>query len=373
MTNSYTTPELSPDELTLHLIASGIIKLCETIKNGKAPTLPYPKELQRSLDRLVLVCLRQGKTPPQSIPDLLSWCHQPLAEWPLQLPEDAGKADTLLNGQIPTNICDEWAIAGADVEAELTQKQLLLNVMQICKSVEAPDSYAAFRHLLISKPVLTEFEFLQQCAEPLLTRLEEQIRAAYEPAPESCAVNGDFYCCSNCENIMFRTEKGNLICVEERCRAKGISEQGKAFPQKQQVLWLKRGLRRFIAAPGRAELRLAESLEELGKSRLKVELWPNFDSYDLRIVFNDGEAWAVDVKDWADPFLLGNKVKQKNPQIPNTPPWKQGYFVFPDDRREQRSDYLRAFSNQCPLPKYIKAKFESDFIKEVRNKLRRNK
>jgi len=122
---------------------------------------------------------------------------------------------------------------------------------------------------------------------------------------------------------MFRTEKGNLICAEERCRAKGVSEQGKAFPQKQQVLWLKRGLRRFIAAPGRAELRLAESLEKLGKSRLKVELWPNFDSYDLRIVFNDGEAWAVDVKDWADPFLLGNKVKQKNPQIPNTPPWKQ--------------------------------------------------
>lgn len=372
MIASFSRPELSPDELTLHLVASGVIKLAETVKHGQAPTLPYPKELQRGLERLVLSCLRQGKTPPQGIPDLLSWCRRPLAEWYLELPEEkVGAADKLLDGQIPTSICEEWAIASADVEAELTQKQLLLNVMQVCRSAAAPDCYVAFRRLLISEPVLTEFELLQRCAEPLLERLAEQIHAAYEPAPDSYTVEGQFYCCSNCRNIMLRTDKGVLICAEERCRAKGVSS-GRRIVQKERVCWLKRGLRRFIAAPGRAELSLVDKLEKLGLKQ--VELWPNFDSYDLRIVFPDGEAWAIDVKDWANPFLLAQKVKQQNPPIPNNPPWKKAYFIFPNDRLQQRPDYLRAFCNHCPLPnKQIKAKVESDLIKDVKSKLQRCK
>lgn len=373
MIASFSRPDLSPDELTLHLVASGVIKLAETVKNGQAPNLPYPKELQRGLDRLVLSCLRQGKTPPQGVPDLLFWCRQPLAEWSVELPkEDAGIADKLLDGQIPTGICEEWAIASPDVEAELTQKQLLLNVIQVCKSAEAPDSYVAFRHLLISNPVLTEFELLQRCADPLLERLEEQIHTAYEAAPDSCAMGGHFHCCSNCDNLMLRTDKGDLICAEERCRAKGVRKPGRRIPQKEGVSWLKRGLRRFIAAPGRAELRLADKLKKLGLQQ--VELWPNFDSYDLRIVFPDGEAWAIDVKDWANPFLLAQKVKQQNPPIPNNPPWTQAYFVFPDDRRLARPDYLRAFRNHCQLPQeQVKAKFERDLIKDVRSKLQRCK
>ena len=34
-------------------------------------------------------------------------------------------------------------------------------------------------------------------------------------------------------------------------------------------------------------------------------MWPQFDAYDLRIPFPDGTAWAIDVKDWANPSLLG--------------------------------------------------------------------
>jgi len=100
-----------------------------------------------------------------------------------------------------------------------------------------------------------------------------------------------------------------------------------------------------------------------------VELWPNFDSYDLRIVFPDDEAWAIDVKDWKDPFLLARKVKPQDPPIASDPPWTQAYFVFPDDRKQQRSDYKRAFCNHTGLPKQIKAKFEKELIKDVKRKL----
>lgn len=370
MTTSYREPQLMPDELTLRLIASGVIQLSEAVKNGQSLRLPYPHSLQRGLDRLVLKCLNRCQAVPQGVPELLDWCRRPLSEWPLELPEDAGIADTLLYGQIPTSICEEWAIASADIEAELTQQQLLLNVMQVCQSADAPDSYVAFRRLLIDQPVLTEQDLLQHCINPALERLEEQIHTAYEPAPDSCAVDRYFYCCATCGNLMLRTHQGDLICAEERCRRTGSVKGDRPLPQKQRVLWLKRGLRRFIAAPGRAELRLAEKLKTLG---LNVELWPNFDQYDLRIEFADGEVWAIDVKDWANPFLLARKVQQQNPLIPSHPPWTKAYFVFPNDRKVQRSDYLRAFTNHCPLPKPIKAKFETEFIKDVKTKRARCK
>ncbi len=361
-------PELSPDELTLHLIASGLIKLAEKVKNNKAPKLPYEKEIQRGLDRVVVHCLLQGKKPPQGIPDLISWCRKPLSEWFPELPEDKILSnDKLLDGQNPTELCEELAVTSSDVEAEITQKQLLLNVIGICRLENAQHSYVAFRRLLINEPVLTEFELLQRSTEPSLQLLQEQIKGAYEKAPESYALNGYFHCCANCGNIMLLTVEEELVCIQERCRAKNASKSSYQIPVNHQVYWLKRGLRRFIAAPGVAELRLAGKLEKLG---IQVQLWPNFDAYDLRIVFPDGEAWAVDVKDWVNPFLLARKVNQEKPPIPNDG-WRKGYFVFPNDRRKQRSDYKRAFCNHCRLGKEIKVKFEDEMVRDVRNKLAR--
>ncbi len=82
-------PHLSEDEVTLYLIASSLTLLAQEIDNGTPLTLPYPASLQHGLNRLTVACLRQGQTPPQSLPHLFTWCHTPLADWPLQLPADA--------------------------------------------------------------------------------------------------------------------------------------------------------------------------------------------------------------------------------------------------------------------------------------------
>jgi hypothetical protein len=130
------------------------------------------------------------------------------------------------------------------------------------------------------------------------------------------------------------------------------------------VLWIDRAIRTFIAAPGRAELRLAGRLQKLG---LAVELWPSFDAYDLRVVFPDGSAWAVDVKDWANPFLLGRQVRA----IPPTPSWDRAFFVFPQDRL-RRPDYLRAFLHACRVlggSPPIEALMERPFLACVKRRL----
>ncbi|MDY6902931.1 MAG: hypothetical protein SWZ49_33390 [Cyanobacteriota bacterium] len=367
MNNTGAKPQFSKDELTLHLIASGLIKFAEKVKNNQAPKLPYEIEIQRGLDRIVLHCLLHSKKPPQGIPDLISWCYKPLAEWFPELPEGVILSnDKLLEGGNPTELCEEFAVTGSDVEAEITQQQLLLNVIRVCRVENAQDSYVAFRRLLIEKPVLTEFDLLQCCTEPSLQLLSEQIRNAYDKAPESYALNGYFHCCRDCGNLMLLTVNQELVCTQERCRTKNANKSNRQIPVKQQVYWLKRGLRRFIAAPGIAELRLADKLEKLG---VEVQLWHNFDAYDLRIIFPDGECWAVDVKDWVNPFLLARNISQAQP-IPHDG-WTKGYFVFPNHRLKQRSDYKRAFCNHCRLPTNIKVKFENEMVRDVKKKLAR--
>lgn len=58
---------LMPDELTLHLVASGLIALAQQARERAALTLPYPPSLQRGLNRLVLTCLRRDRRPPQKL------------------------------------------------------------------------------------------------------------------------------------------------------------------------------------------------------------------------------------------------------------------------------------------------------------------
>ncbi len=262
----------------------------------------------------------------------------------------------LLDDQLPTRVCEDWACASPDVEAELSEQRLMRSVLTTCRAANAQKAYTEFRKLLISSPVLTLQELQQKRSCPDLILLAEHLREAYLEAPYSCLVDDRFYCCATCGNLLLHMTMGLLTCENERCRV----EEG--------IFWLRRGLRRFVAAPGKCEMDLYEELKkEVG---LAVELWPMFDAYDLRLTFPDRDVWAIDVKDWANPFLLARRVDP----IPTTPPWTWAYFVFPDDRRSQRSDYIRAFRNHCPfVGKHGKARtsacFERDLLSAARKKL----
>ncbi len=365
---------LTQDELTLHLIATGVVKAARLVEKGKALSVPYPSPLQLGLDRLVLASIRCDVRPPQSIPDLMHWCQQPVENWPLALSgHETVLSETLLDGLLPTGMCETWACASADVEAELIEQELLRSALSVCQNANSPQSYVALRRLFIEKPVLTSFEFQQNLCKPDLERLNVHLSNAYEAAPVSCVTEDkNFHCCAECGNLLLRTTSGGLICEEQRCRRKqanGTASIGRTIPASDVPVWLKRGLRRFVAAPGRAELRLEMKLEKLG---LAVELWPAFDRYDLRVSFSDGEVWAVDVKDWADPCLLARRVRADGDSpIPSTPSWTRAYFVFPDERKAERPDYVRAFYNQFPhMPKHLFAAFEGNFLVDVRRKLK---
>src|SRR6266571_6322503 len=92
-----TSFNLSPNELTIHFIASGLVHSAEQTLRGKRIEYPYPIALQRGLNRLVLACIQRGISAVQGVPDLLDWCRRPIHSWGLDLNlEEIGLTDTLL-------------------------------------------------------------------------------------------------------------------------------------------------------------------------------------------------------------------------------------------------------------------------------------
>jgi hypothetical protein len=366
---------LSFDEITLHLLATGLMSLARTFERGEVLALPYPQPLQQGMNRLAVATLRRGVAPPQSLADCLRWCRQPLSQWPVQLIEVEDEEAILLDGVLPTDFCESWALAGAspDVEAELSEQRILHGVLDFCRNAEAPGTYVAFRRLIIERPVLSEWELQQKKNSPELEILAEHIESAYERSPAACITREQtLFCCSTCGNLMLQSAGGTRLCEEERCRrAPNHVVPDRELQASEGILWLKRGLRRFVAAPGRGELRMEAALRERG---LEVELWPQFDLYDLRVRFEDGEAWAVDVKDWGYPRLLARHVNAQEVPIPHTPPWTRAYFVFPEERRQSQPNYVAAFKSHCTvLSPSLGAAFEGDFLNDVDRKIEESK
>jgi hypothetical protein len=82
-------------------------------------------------------------------------------------------------------------------------------------------------------------------------------------------------------------------------------------------------------------------LAELG---LQVELYPSCDRYDLRATFADGEVWALDLKDYSNPYLLVKRLGDE--PIPNDPPWNFAYIVIPNERKRDRPGYLKELKSR---------------------------
>ncbi len=357
--------------LILQLVASGIVQFDRRLRQEPWRLVPYPDALQKGLDKLTVRCLKQEAEPPASVPDLLGWCRErPLHDWALDLGEEiADLSDRLLDGPQPTAFCQEWAVDSRDVESEVIERRLLHSVIASCRQAGDQDGYVAFRRLLIEKPVLTTLQLHVECARPELSRLAEEVRKVYAPAPLEYAESQAVVCCATCGNLLLRSPGGMLRCGDDRC-ARETTAVGRQIPLAEDPLWLELPFRTFVTAPGRAELRLAKRLERLGVS---VELWPEFDAYDLRVTFPDGKAWAVDVKDWAGPVALARHLDRVAELVPTSPPWQRAFFVFPQDRLRQRPDYVRAFVNASRAlarsPK-VEALGEGPFVDAVRRHLR---
>jgi hypothetical protein len=106
---------------------------------------------------------------------------------------------------------------------------------------------------------------------------------------------------------------------------------------------LRKGIHLRTYLPGIPELGLFHWLEECRQKHSEfirsVSLWPRIDIYDLQIEFVDS-VWAVDVKDHQEPHRLGLSLTGIYGE--GELQWNRGFFVYPDYREKQRSDYGEA-------------------------------
>lgn len=377
-------PILSDD--TLVFLASGVVQIyernLEKIERGAAKNereiVPYPNRLQQSFNNLVCAFLARRKEPPQSIVELLQWCEKPFREWRLDsLPEGVSPNDALLVNNAPSQLCEDYARQESDLAAALSEEKFVREMREEC--ADKPEVYTALRRKLIEKPILTENELRDLRLSNPLASVRNLLGAAYEDAPKYLAQNDYFWLCPACGDLLVRVENRRAPeqwrCREETCEQPPFfsNENLKRLSVEERVKQLLRGLRRYIAAPGKAELKLEQTLLKIGaKHNLRVELYPRLDAYDLRVVFANGEAWAIDVKDWANPYLLAKNLAAKEKPFRFASTWQRAFFVFPERRRKQNRDYADIFQQHFPLPpsSRTEAVFERDFVRLVKERLK---
>lgn len=94
-----------------------------------------------------------------------------------------------------------------------------------------------------------------------------------------------------------------------------VDESGRAVPAARDAegaVCAEPGVWRFVIVPGCTELRIAEDLERLGA---RVELWPERDSYDLRITAGRTVITA-DVKEYSSVHRLIQRLREKPARAP---------------------------------------------------------
>lgn len=328
----------------------------------------YDGVVQRVYNHFVLRTLPHPDfATPDSVPamtDLIA--DRPVREW---LPGSKSES-VLVHGDTrsPTQESAELIVGNRhDPIGERLENEIVREVLEICRALYAPESYVAFRRLLITRPTMTFAEHVTERAQVELMPVVDPLDRCYEPASARLRRDGHYAECAECGCLLRPVGVNAWRCDLDRCRAR-TAKIGRLIDAATPggVLHLKLPLRTFVTGPGLFELHLEKKLRALG---LDVDMWPAFDRYDLLVTFPDGVRWAVDVKDYANPSVLGRKF----PGIPSDPPRDQAFLVVPDYRKVQDRQYVERFrtSRESSGRQAVVVEFVDRFVKKASDRLGR--
>ncbi len=333
---------LPVSDALLPLLAKGLTKEVLALAEGKIPRAPYSREWNRAMNILGSECLLNGLDAPSHSAAVVAWCYLPLKQWPIsfRIPNPHLEKVLLDKDDEPTEFCREYAYEG-DAELEACQR-LMIEVLNQVKLNRSQSSYVTLRRYLIEHPVVTEEELHRLSYHPDLALLGEQLLRLYEPVPTTTIDHKVVLTCGFCGWTLVRFN-GRLRCGDDHCRVltanftQGTEVREEPVESLQRV---RRAIRRYVVAPGRYEISAVKQLNSIG---FTVELWPNYDQYDLRIHVADNLVWGVDVKDWRFPHLL---AKHLTPfEYRANAHWDRAFYVIPDIRVQETPSYITVLQN----------------------------
>ena len=100
---------------------------------------------------------------------------------------------------------------------------------------------------------------------------------------------------------------------------------------------------------------LFRRLEELAQNSsgvlCSISLYPGLDRYDLQLSFSDGVIWAIDVKDYRNPYKLALKLSPLYSE--GRLKYAEGFYVVSDSRVKPYTDYMQIVREKAKLPANI--------------------
>ncbi|MDJ0742778.1 MAG: hypothetical protein QNJ32_05380 [Xenococcaceae cyanobacterium MO_167.B27] len=356
--------QLESPELLLTLICKGLIDLYQKVESGKNFEFPYPKYLQQGYNKLLNFYIQQEQTPPYSLVELVRWCeHKSLSEWNLNISEELiENEEYLLYKQEPTELCEE--LSQLIEEHGAFQKKLIGKVMSLCQSQQNPEMYIDFRGFLCDRSNSILDYLRKKNFRNKVPRLASEIEEIYQEIPEIYVIDDKLYQCDRCGYLIVKNSEGKRVCKNKKCRRK-YKPKFQAVKGTPPFYLLHEEVHRFITLPGQAELELEEKLKKISPN-LQVEIWKEYDKHDLYVTFSNNEKWAIDVKDWKNPYLLAQKLNSDS--FPPQPEWDKAFYVIPDRRHKEQEDYIRSLKNHYRR-KDIQVVYSKNLVSRVKKNL----
>ncbi len=358
-----------PENVFPYLVL-GLAKYAESTKK-----YPYPAELSYTLHHLALAMLSSF---PKTITDLFKLFSQPLEQWwpDEKLPNGIDpRFELLYEGELDEQVVEFLLEYKFPVEATLQDlqvildNQLMINILSTARNASITDpagansEYVAIRQYVITNP-WTNSEALRRQFRDLRYIKIQEVGALYQDSRSSGPTllyqrpgmqEARYWNCAACGPLYQRNNRLGSI-KPSACVGRCPGPQGwQNLDPLGNTLVLKRGLHLRTHIPGITEIQLyrwlTQDVQSAQPMLQQVVLWPGVDRYDLLLRFQDG-TWAVDVKDYKDPFALGKHIAQDNRQVAESSlEWKYWFYVYPSYRELQRPDYatnVRRAAGQLP-------------------------
>lgn len=351
---------------------------------------PYPEELFHALNQLSLAMLT---TYPSTITGLFELFEKPLEQWwpGILPPEIDPRFELLYEGALDEQVVDYLLEYKLPAEATLQDiqiildNQLMINILNAARNAYLADpigacgEYTAIRQYVITHPWTSSEQLRQRFRDLHYIKLQE-VGALYQDSQTLNAMllyrrqgsqEARYWNCPVCGPLYQRNNRlGSL--KPNACLGRCPGPQGwQDLDPVDHPLVLKRGIHLRTLMPGTAEIQLYQWLTQDAQSTTPalqaVILWPGVDRYDLQLTFQHSaqktEVWAVDVKDYKDPFALGKHISQNSRQTSESAlEWQRWFYVYPFYREQQRRDYracvLRAAGH---LPSNVDVLSEKQF------------
>ncbi len=343
-------------------------------------TTSYPPGLIRAQNHLALL---MGADFPKTFTAFLKVCQKPLKDWypgassltnftpeysllaGEQLSEQASDylyslpddlvAEHQRRGYVPASVLDNWEM-----------QQLIQHLHSMDDAIEAQRLYVTLRCFLIEHSWITRRDWNTLRRQNIPDEYREILRTKFYTQEETTT---EFYVCDRCG--ILQTVDGQLIGVKPAwC---GNHRSGLPYIHKEtanEYARLKRGIHLRTFIPGQTEREVfqkaEEYLHEFDGHLTQVERYPGLDAYDLRLTFRDGEVWAVDVKDIADPYLLAQKIQPL--RYGGKLRHDHGWYVVPTRRTQLQPDYMELARQAATLKRGMHLATTTDFYAKLRAK-----